>query len=143
MSALLKKSVQHEADTDVLDLPASPAGRPESAEIAVSTIAEVEQRFGIQIARVMVTGQGSLVHLRFRVTDATKAMLLLQPENLPVLVAEDQDTVVIGFPTWPEWDVPRAGSSYCLLYSNTRKVVRAGMPVGIIVGGLFLEFIAV
>ncbi len=143
MSALLKKDAQREANADVLDLPPLPVNQSASTDLAVSTIAEIEQRFGIQIARVMVTGQGSLVHLRFRVTDAAKAMLLLQPENLPVLVAEDRDTVVIGFPTWPEWDVPRAGSSYCLLYSNTRKVVRAGQPVGIIVGGLFLELVAV
>lgn len=98
---------------------------------------EIEERYGVQVTLVAVTAAGGLIDFRFRVTDPARASALLDPESLPVLVAEDGTALRTSRP--PEVDALEAGRVYFILYPNSGTALRRGDPVTVVFGELRLE----
>lgn len=103
-----------------------------------STAAEFETRYGIQVVMLGVSAGGGLIDMRFRVTDAEKAAMLLDTANRPSLVAEDSGTV-LTMHVRPEVQKYETDRVYYLLYANTRSAIQPGTLVSVELGDLRLE----
>lgn len=114
--------------------PSSPAraARP-AARISAATL---EERFGLRIDRVAVTGSGGLVDLRFTVLDQRKARLVLpDPGHPPTLVAEETGQVLAAPHHGAMRSVRLRKDAACyVLYPNARNAVRPGTRVSVAFG---------
>jgi hypothetical protein len=99
-----------------------------------------EEETGIRVTLIAVTGGGGMVDFRIKVLDAEKATALFaNPENRPILIAEDGDTELLP-PDEMAFDVglePNKG--YFTLYANANKVITRGSPVTVLIGDYRLE----
>ncbi|TKJ30223.1 MAG: hypothetical protein CEE40_05525 [Chloroflexi bacterium B3_Chlor] len=111
---------------------------PQTPVQSASSAAAVEERFGIRVTLLGVTADGGLIDLRFQVVDADKAATMLEPGNLPVLIAEDSG---VELKLSPRSDVAHleAGRVYYLLYPNAQNAIKPGTKVTVVMGGLRLE----
>jgi hypothetical protein len=102
----------------------------------------LEQKYGLRVNLVAVTGAGGFVDLRLKVVDGDKAKLLLaDAKNFPSLFAksgvmlnapEDTKSQKIEFLT---------GGNLFIMYPNSGNAVTQGSPVAIIFGDTALETI--
>lgn len=105
--------------------------------------AAVEQHFGIRVTLLAATAGGGLIDLRCRVTDPAKAMTMLQPANLPVLVAEERGiTLTLNMSAPPSQPAGlKAGQILFFLYPNTRVAITPGSHVTVIFDDLRIEHV--
>ncbi len=117
---------------------------PRSGPPPVPTNPAVEERWGIRVAHVGVTGDGGLVELRFIVLDSDKALALMTEEaNLPVLRSERSGAVVRSAALMTSHRAVAPGRSSFLLYRNTGGALKPGALVTIAFGDLELEHVPV
>jgi hypothetical protein len=101
-----------------------------------------EDRTGIHVVRVAVTGGGGLVDLRYQVVNADRALIL--HEVPPRLVDEDTGEVIgVPFMGHLHGGEPEFGLTYPLLFVNEGGALRPGDTVTIVVGGARLEHVPV
>jgi hypothetical protein len=62
---------------------------PQTPVLSASSAAAVEERSGTRVTLLGVTDDDGLIDFRFQVLDADKAATMLEPGNLPVLIAEE------------------------------------------------------
>lgn len=100
---------------------------------------QFEEQTGVRVTLIAVTGGGGMVDFRIKVVDAAKATALFaDPENKPVLIAEDKTELFP--PDEMAFDVglePNKG--YFTLYANANKVITRGSPVTVLIGDYRLE----
>jgi hypothetical protein len=109
----------------------------------VPTNPAVEERWGIRVAHVGVTGDGGLVELRFVVLDGDKALALMEEANLPVLRSERNGAVVRSAALMTSHRAVAPGRSSFLLYRNSQGALKPGGFVTIDFGDLELEHVPV
>lgn len=103
--------------------------------------AAMEEKWGIRVTLVGVSGDGGLVDFRFIVVDPDKALALLDDtDNRPVLVDEATHTILLPSPSpSTHRGPPLPGQTFILLYPNPRGSVQIGSKVSVIIGDLRLE----
>ncbi len=118
----------------VRTLRASPA-----PSLPATSRAEMEQRYGLRVNLVAVTAAGGMVDVRLKMVDAQRARALLEDKaNFPALrVGEvtlnaSAEDISRGF-------IFENGADLFLLYPNARGIVKPGMQVTLVFGGLALE----
>lgn len=94
--------------------------------------AELEERHGLKVTLIGVTGAGGLVDVRFKVLDPEKARPLLgDHHNLPKLVAvKSGKTLTASHQAARTLNLRKDGVSF-ILYPNVRGAVRRGTRVAI------------
>lgn len=99
-----------------------------------------EEETGIRVTLIAVTGGGGMVDFRIKVIDVEKATkLFANPENKPILIAEDGDTKLLP-PAEMAFNVNlEADKAYFTLYTNANKAVKRGSPVTVLIGDYRLE----
>lgn len=99
-----------------------------------------EEATGIRVTLIAVTGGGGMVDFRIKVLDVEKATALFaNPENRPILIAEDSGTELMA-PAEMAFDVGlEADRGYFTLYANSNKAVERGAPVTVVIGDYRLE----
>ncbi len=109
-------------------------------QLPVLTQAEFEEATGIRVTLIAVTGGGGFVDFRMKVLDVEKATALFaNPENVPVLIAEDGKTKLS-----PPEEVLFDGDwetdlGYYTLYPNANGAIKRGSPVTVVIGDYRLE----
>jgi hypothetical protein len=115
-----------------------PSDSQPAAELVSAGV--LEERYGMQIKLIGVTGGGGLIDFRFKVLDHEKAELLLQsPADLPVLIVADGDTTLNPPAVKPEDMRLESDSVYFMLYPNPGGVVKPGAPVSVVMDDVRLE----
>lgn len=96
------------------------------------TAAELEERHGLKVTLIGVTGAGGLVDVRFKVLDPDKARPLLgDHHHLPRLVAvKSGQTLTASHQAARGVSLRKDGVSF-ILYPNVRGAVRRGTRVAI------------
>jgi hypothetical protein len=110
-----------------------------------AAVAAFEEKTGVQIVRVAVTGRGGIVDLRYRVIDADRSGIVHDPNELPAIL--DQETgEVIGdafMSMWHHHEFPKAGVVYYQLFVNREGLIRPGKRVAVRLGGVTLKDVPV
>jgi hypothetical protein len=113
-------------------------GRP-----TVSAAGLVE-RSGVKITRVVITGDGGLVDLRYQVIDAGKANVLHDKNTPPALVDEQSGLVVNQlFMDHAHTGPHKAGETYYLVFNNPGNWVHHGSKVTVLLGNAQVEHVVV
>lgn len=99
-----------------------------------------EEETGIRVTLIAVTGGGGMVDFRIKVVDVEKATkLFANPENKPILIAEDSGAKLLP-PAEMAFDVYlEADKGYFTLYANVNKAIQRGSPVTVLIGDYRLE----
>jgi hypothetical protein len=106
------------------------------------TAAGLEQRAGVRITHVALSGAGGLLDVRYQVIDPEKAVAL--HESRPQLVDETTGVVVDQLFMGHSHSGPlHAGETYFLLFENPGSLVRHGTQVTVALGGLRVAHVAV
>jgi hypothetical protein len=104
----------------------------------------MEQQLGVRFSRLAEVGDGGLLELSFVILDVDKATTfeasLAKP---PVIVSEDRPGGTKRISVMKQGHNLRAGSTYYLVYENTRGAVRSGGHATIQAGRLRLEHVPV
>lgn len=121
------------------------SGAASSSGPSAAAVAAFEEETGVQIVRVVVTGRGGIVDLRYRVIDADRSAIVHDEAQLPAIL--DQDTgEVIGdafMSMWHHHEFPKAGVVYYQLFVNREGLIRPGERVAVRLGGVTLEDVPV
>jgi hypothetical protein len=127
--ALYAINNSHTAERDSL-----PAG---TVTISQETL---EEKYGLRVNLVAVTGAGGFVDLRLKVLDGEKARSLLQDrDNFPSLFI-DRNTVLRVPQETKEQEIRfENDGNLFLMFPNAGNVVKPGAPLRIMFGNLALE----
>lgn len=118
------------------------AGRTESTEPAANYLSanELQERYGLGVRLIGVTGGGGLIDFRLKILDVEKARAFLQdPANLPRLIVAESGVALMGTEeldanvSWEE------GGILFILFSNSDGVIQPGTPVIVEFGDVQLE----
>jgi hypothetical protein len=122
---------------------------PPAEPAATNHAASVEQKYGIKVSGLFLSGGGNLVDFRYKVVDPAKAATLTKPELKPALLDETTGAKLL-VPSTPKTGPlrqtvkqPVAGKVYFMLFANTRHHVKSGDKVTIVVGDAKIENLTV
>ena len=118
------------------------AGRTESTESAANYLPanELEERYGLGVRLIGVTGGGGFVDFRLKILDADKARAFLQdPAHLPRLVVAESGEALLGTEELDEDVSWEEGGILFILFSNTNGTIKPGTPVIVEFGDVQLE----
>ena len=108
----------------------------------VVSAAGLEQKSGVRITHVAVSGAGGLVDVRYQVVDPDKAVVL--HETRPELVDETTGVVVDKlFMGHRHTGVLHAGETYFLLFENPGNLVQRGTRATVVLGGVRVPHVEV
>ena len=99
-----------------------------------------EDKTGVRVVRVSITGQGGLIDLRYQVVDPDKAAILHEREYRPALI--DEATGKLLNTPWMDHGHSgtfRAGVTYYDLLVNSAGVLKRGSVVSVVIGDTRLE----
>ena len=119
--------------------------RPQAAQAKVPQIvsaAALEQRNGVRITHVAVSGAGGLVDLRYQVVDPERASALhgTLPELVDETTGADVDKPFMGHRHSGAF---KAGHTYFVLFENPGNLVQRGTRVTVVLGGLRVAHVKV
>lgn len=105
--------------------------------------AQLEERYGIKLQRIAVTGAGGLVELRFTILDPLKARALLNDKDRavsPSLIAEDTGNTLQAprQGTWRNIRMQKDAACF-VLFPNARSAVKKGTRVSLAFGTVRVE----
>jgi len=103
----------------------------------------LEENYGLGVNLVAVTAAGGMVDLRLKIIDGQKAKALLDdPANFPVLLVGN-GVVLRASDDFARQEIKfENGGSIYALFSNARNIVKPGVPVTIVFGGLQVETVS-
>jgi hypothetical protein len=108
----------------------------------VVTPAGLEEKSGVRVAHVAITGAGGLVDLRYQVIDPDKAASV--HATAPELVDETTGVVVNQlFMGHTHKGVFHAGQTYYLIFNNPGNLVQRGSQVTVVLGDARLPHVPV
>jgi hypothetical protein len=130
----------------VLVLGPTDAARPRAQHPlppAVSA-AGLAERSGVRVVRVVVSGGGGLLDVRYQVIDPGKAVELHDAATPPALVYEPTGTPIEGLLMGhAPHGRPKAGVTSALIFVNPGNIVRRGDRVSLVLGGARLQHVLV
>jgi len=101
---------------------------------------ELEEKYGLRVLLVAVTGAGGFVDLRLKMVDGDKAKLLLgDKNNFPTLFSVDGFTLNAPDDTKSQNYEFITGGSLFIMYPNSGNAVLRDKPVTIMFGNTALE----
>lgn len=115
--------------------PAPPAAAPPAASESIA----MEERWGVQIIGMRMSGGGHMLDFRYRVIDPEKARPLFKRQTKPQLIDQASGRS-LSVPNMPKIgplrnsDIPRAGTNYWMFFGNTGNLVKAGSRVTVVIG---------
>lgn len=115
--------------------------KPPVSVPVLNTITEstLEEKFGLQVKLIAVTGAGGFVDVRIKIVDGEKAKLLLaDAENFPTIVTENGATLNAPADTKSQKIEFISGGYLFILYPNSGNAVTQGVPVTISFGDITL-----
>lgn len=102
--------------------------------------ANLAAKWGIEVTALRLSANGNIVDFRYRVIDPKKASLLVDPKITPLLI-DQENGAQLHVPSMPKagqlrgiTEHPTAGKIYIMLFANTRKAVKPGHKVTLVVG---------
>ena len=117
---------------------------PVSWQRPVVTADGLTQQNGVKITQVVVTGDGGLVDLRFKVVDPDRANALHDPATPPAVVEEESGLVVHElFMNHSHTGPYKAGVTYYLVFNNPGNWVHHGSRVSVMLGNAQVEHVVV
>lgn len=120
------------------------ASQAPRASARTATAQQIEDQWGIRITQVGMTADNGMVDFRYRVIDRDKALNMLQDLNtVPVLIAEDNNTLVNSAAMMTKLHDLNAGQVYFILFHNNKGAVKTGRPVSVVIGNLRFEHVIV
>ena len=122
------------------------ASQPESLPKNTITISQtvLEEKYGLHINLIAVTGAGGFVDVRLKMTDADKAKLLLaDAKNFPALFTEKGITLKAPNDTKSQKIEFVPGGNLFIMFSNAGNAVQRGKQVTIMFGDTAVESITV
>ncbi|NNJ11509.1 hypothetical protein EKD04_014320 [Chloroflexales bacterium ZM16-3] len=106
--------------------------------------AEIEAKYGVRISQVALIADRGLVDLRYTVIDPDKAALMTDSiESLPKIVAGNGTVLDQRGAAHRHGQNLEAGTTYFLLYSNTKNALVPGDTVIVRVGELTINGVPV
>ena len=118
-----------------------PAALPQDTVVISQSL--LEEKYGLRVNLVAVTGAGGFVDLRLKIVDGEKAKLLLaDTKNFPTIFTEKGITLNAPADTKPQKIEFVTGGNLFIMYSNSGNAVIQGQPVTILFGDIALEPIA-
>ena len=110
----------------------------------------MEETWGIRVKNVRFSAGGNLIDVRYKVTDAEKASVLLgKKENKPYLINETTGAV-LSIPDVDKIGALRsstknliAGKEYFIMFANPVMLVKKGDKVAIVIGDFKAEHLNV
>jgi len=119
------------------------SGSPSVSDVErAAAAAAFEGATGVRIVRLALTGGGGLVDLRYQILDEGLAETI--HETPPTLVDEGTDEVIdTYFMGHVHGGIPKAGSSYPLLFVNEQGLIERGGSVSVAIGDSVLEHVVV
>ncbi len=104
----------------------------------------LQERSGVRVVRVALTGENGLVDLRYQVVDAEKALSLHDAAAPPLLIDERTGGVVkdvlMGH---THTGTPKAGLTYYIIFLNSGTVLARGSRVTVQLGDARLPHVRV
>jgi len=104
-----------------------------------SSADSLEEQWGIQVERTMLSAGGYMVDFRFRVLNAAKARPILDRRTQPYLIDQATGAQFI-VPSPPKIGQLRSGKTiregavYAILFANPGKYMKSGNKVTVVVG---------
>jgi len=104
----------------------------------------MEQKWGISVTALRLTGGDHFVDFRYRVLDPDKAAVILNREEKAILVHEASGreypvSVNKLGPMRGTTVKPEANRQYVILFSNVNKMLKKGDKVSVLVGDAKIE----
>jgi len=118
------------------------AAQPASLPQGMVTISQsaLEEKYGLHVNLVAVTGAGGFVDLRLKIIHADKARLLLaDKKSFPALFSKNGVILYAPEETKSQKIEFTAAGNLYIMYSNSGNAVVQGRPVRIIFGDIALE----
>jgi hypothetical protein len=115
---------------------------PASTQVGTDLISamELEERYGLAVRLIGVTGGGGLVDFRLKILDPDKAREFLQvPANLPRLIVAESGVALLGTEELDEDVSWEEGGILFILFSNGDGAIQSGTPVIVEFGDVQLE----
>jgi hypothetical protein len=112
---------------------------------SAAAISAFEERTGVQLVRVAVTGGGGVVDLRYRVIDADRSAIVHDRARRPAIL-DEQTGDVVGEPfmgMWHQHEFVKPGVVYYQLFVNRKGLIKAGEQVAVRLGGVTLRDVPV
>ncbi len=109
---------------------------------------QLEQQWGIRPVALRLVGSDHFVDFRYRVIDPDKAATLLSRNNKPYLIHEASGKVhtvpvtKLG-PMRASAIKPKAARNYVVIFGNTRKIIKKGSMVTVVIGDFRAEHMKV
>jgi hypothetical protein len=104
----------------------------------------LEERLGLRVTQVAVTGGDGLLDLRFQVLDPAKAAAVHAAATPPGMVDEESDVLVSSLlMSHSHKGAFRQGATYYLVFTNPGNVVKRGNSVTVLLGNTQLEHVIV
>jgi hypothetical protein len=118
---------------------------PTHGSSAMPTNPAIEARWGVRVTQIGMTADGGMVDFRFVVLNPDPALnMMLDVNKLPVLVAEDNGTVLNSTAQMGDDHYLNVGQTYFLLFRNSGGAVQSGSYVTVrFVGNLELRHVLV
>lgn len=123
-------------------------GAPQPASAARPAGSAIEDRWGVSIIGMRLSGGGRMLDFRFRVLDPAKAAPLFDRQTKPLLI-EQAGGRSLSVPNMPKVgplrtsDPPKAGTNYWMFFGNTGRFVKAGSKVTVVIGEFRVEDLVV
>jgi len=115
-----------------------PASLPQG--VTVISQSALEEKYGLRVNLVALTGAGGFVDLRLKIVDGDKAKLLLSDkQNFPVLFSEHGVTLNAPEDTKSQKIEFASDSSLFIMYPNSGNAIQSAEPITILFGDAALE----
>jgi len=115
-----------------------PAALPQ--DTVVISQSTLEEKYGLRVNLVAVTGAGGFVDLRLKIVDGEKAKLLLaDSKNFPTLFTEKGITLNAPADTKSQTIEFISGGNLFIMYPNSGNAVQRTKPVTLVFGDIALE----
>ena len=115
-----------------------PAALPQ--DTVVISQSTLEEKYGLRVNLVAVTGAGGFVDLRLKIVDGEKAKLLLaDSKNFPTLFTEKGITLNAPADTKSQIIEFISGGNLFIMYPNSGNAVQRTEPVTLVFGDIALE----
>lgn len=123
--------------------------RPAPTNATSSSSAKLEEQWGIQVASLRLTAQGSMLDFRYRVLDPDKAAPLANRKFKAYLI-DQASGLKFGVPSPPKVGAMRQNTAkltrdriYFIMFGNPGQVIRAGSKVTVVIGEFRVENLTV
>ena len=104
----------------------------------------LEQKIGVKIVQVAVTGEGGLLDVRFQVVDPNLAAAIHDQSNPPALVDETTGVVANSLLMGHSHSSPfNVGVTYYLIFENPGNLISRGDTVSVLLGDAQVEHVQV